>query len=154
MLLGFMVADLVLVLALSVPVLILGFLVGVRFESGVLGIVAFLGLAGLWAIVYNGFPYAVALKTGNPAAVNSSFLLFMPVVFLTTVFVPKEALTPWMADIVRFNPVTYLLAGFRSLITEGWDTKDLLGALGAIGAVAMISVPLALWALAGRVRRS
>ena len=84
MLLGFMVADIVLVIALALPVLALGFVVGVRFESGVLGVLAFLGLAGLWAIVYNGFPYAVALKTGNPAAVNTSWLVFMPVVFLTS----------------------------------------------------------------------
>ena len=88
MLLGFMVADVALVLALSLPVIALGFAVGVRFESGPLGILAFLAIGALWAIVYNAFPYAVALKTGNPAAVNSSFLLFLPVVFLTTIFVP------------------------------------------------------------------
>ena len=154
MLLGFMVADLVLVLSLAVPVLVLGFIVGVRFETGLLGMLVFLGIAGLWAIAYNGFPYAVALKTGNPAAVNSSFLLFLPVTFLTTVFVPKEALTVWMSRIVDFNPVTYLLAGLRSLITDGWDRGDILGAFGGIGVVALISVPLALWTLSGRVRRA
>lgn len=154
MLLGFMVADLVLVMSLSVPVIILGFIVGVRFETGVLGLFAFLGIAGIWALAYNAFPYAVALKTGNPAAVNSSFLLFLPVTFLTTVFVPKEALTGWMSQVVSYNPVTYLLEGMRSLIVDGWDIGDLLRALAAIGAVALLSFSLALWALAGRVRRS
>ena len=153
MLLGFMVADLVLVMSLSIPVIILGFAVGVRFETGILGLLVFLGIGGLWAIAYNGFPYAVALKTGNPAAVNSSFLLFLPVTFLTTVFVPKEALTGWMAQIVSFNPVTYLLEGMRSLIVVGWDLGAILGALAGIGVVALLSVPLALWTLAGRVRR-
>ena len=154
MLLGFMVADVVLVMSLSIPVLVLGFAVGVRFETGVLGVVVFLGIAGLWAIAYNAFPYAVALKTGNPAAVNSSFLLFLPVVFLTTVFVPREALTGWMASVVGFNPVTYLLEGLRSLVSVGWDVGALLQALASIGAVAVISVPLALWTLQGRVRRA
>ena len=154
MLLGFMVADLVLVMSLSVPVIILGLAVGVRFESGALGMLAFLGIAGLWALAYNAFPYAVALKTGNPAAVNSSLLLFLPVTFLTTVFVPKEALTGWMSQVVSFNPVTYLLEGMRSLIVIGWDATDLLGALAGVGAVALLSVPLALWSLAGRVRRT
>lgn len=153
MLLGFMVADLVLVMSLSVPVIILGFIVGVRFETGVPGLFAFLGIAGIWALAYNAFPYAVALRTGNPAAVNSSFLLFLPVTFLTTVFVPKEALTGWMAQVVSFNPVTYLLEGMRSLIVDGWDVGDLLRALAAISAVAILSFSLALWALAGRVRR-
>ena len=153
MLLGFMVADLVLVIALSIPVIVLGLIVGVRFESGVLGIIAFLGIAGIWALVYNAFPYAIALKTGNPAAVNSSFLLFLPVTFLTTVFVPEEALTGWMATVVKFNPVTYLLQGMRSLISDGWVASDILAAFGGIGAVALLSVPFAMWALLGRVRR-
>jgi ABC-2 type transport system permease protein len=99
-------------------------------------------------------PYAIALKTGNPAAVNSSFLLFLPVTFLTTVFVPEEALTGWMAQIVKFNPVTYLLQGQRSLISDGWVLGDLLAALAGIGAIAVVSVPFAMWALLGRVRRS
>ncbi len=154
MLLGFMVADVALVMALSVPVLIMGFALGVSFDSGPLGVVVFLLIAGLWAVVYNGFPYGIALITGNPAAVNSSFLLFMPVVFLTTVFVPEEALTGWMAEVVKFNPVTYLLEGLRSLISVGWDWGALLSAVAAIGVFGAFSIPFALWGLAGRVRRS
>ena len=153
MLLGFMVADFLLVVALSVPVIALGFIVGVRFEAGFLGILAFVGLAGLWALVYNGFPYAIALKTGNPAAVNSSFLLFFPFTFLTTVFVPQQALTGWMETVSRFNPVTYLLEGLRSIVTDGWVWQDVMSALGAIGVLALVTIPLAMWALLGRVRR-
>jgi ABC-2 type transport system permease protein len=154
MLLGFMVADIVMVIGVSIPVIALGLIVGVQFETGVLGILAFLGIGGVWAIAYNGFPYAIALKTGNPAAVNSSFLLFFPVMFLTTVFVPQEALAGWMAQVVRFNPVTYLLDGMRSLITVGWDPGDILAALAGISVIALVSVPLALLALLGRVRRA
>ena len=106
MLLGFTVADFALVVALALPVIAIGFIVGVRFESGPLGVLFFILLAGIWGLAYTGFPYAIALKTGNPAAVNSSFLLFFPFVFLTTVFLPKEALTGWMATVSAFNPVT------------------------------------------------
>lgn len=154
MLLGFMVADMVLVIALSIPVLVMGFIVGVRFESGVLGVGAFLLMASAWALVYNGFPYAVALKTGNPTAVNTSWIMFMPAVFLTTVFLPKEALTGWMFTVVQYNPVTYLLQGMRSIITEGWVVADILVALAGICAVGLITIPLAAWALMGRVRRN
>ena len=154
MLLGFMVADVVLVIALSIPVLLMGFVVGVRFETGILGAGMFLALASAWALVYSGFPYAIALKTGNPAAVNSSFLIFMPVVFLTTLFVPEEALTGWMATVVQYNPVTYLLQGMRSIVSEGWNAGDLLAALGGIAALGALTIPLALLSLLGRVRRS
>ena len=153
MLLGLMVADIALVVALTLPVLALGFVVGVRFESGPLGILVFVLIAGLWGLVYTGFPYAIALKTGNPAAVNSSFLLFLPFVFLTTLFLPKEALTGWMATVATYNPVTYLLAALRSLISEGWDAQALLVGVGAVLAVGVVSMSLAMLALRGRVRR-
>lgn len=152
-LLGLMVADFALVVALCIPVLILGFAVGVTFEAGVLGILVFLLTAGLWALVFTGFPYAIALKTGSPAAVNSSFLLFFPFAFLTTTFVPEDQLTGWMATIATYNPVTYVLGALRSLIFEGWDAVALAKGLAAIIGVGLVSQSLAFAALRGRLRR-
>ncbi len=154
MLLGFMVADMALAVAMSIPVFVLAFAIGVDFATGLLGIAALLVLTVIWAIVYNGFPYAIALKTGNPAAVNSSFIIFFPVVFLSPVFVPQEAMTGWMATVVQYNPVTYLLRGMRSLISEGWAPDDIYVALVGIGAIGVVTIPLATLALLGRVRRS
>ena len=51
----------------------------------------FIVIAALWSLAFAGFGYAIALKTGNPAAVNSSFLLFFPFLFLTTSYVPRDA---------------------------------------------------------------
>jgi ABC-2 type transport system permease protein len=66
-LLGQMTADLTVGAALAVPIIILGFIVGVRFEAGPLGVVVFIAIAALWCLAYAGFAYAIALKTGNPA---------------------------------------------------------------------------------------
>ena len=153
LLLGFTVADFVLVVVLTIPVVVLGFVVGVRFESGPLGLLLFVLMSGLWGLAYTGFPYAIAFKTGNPAAVNSSFLLFFPFVFLTTVFVPREAMTGWMATIAIYNPVTYLLDALRSLISVGWDFEALIKGVAAIALVGAVSGALALTALRGRTRR-
>ncbi len=153
LLLGFTVADFVLVVALTIPVVLMGFIVGVRFESGVIGLLLFVLLSGLWGLAYTGFPYAVAFKTGNPAAVNSTFLLFFPFVFLTTVFMPREAMTGWLATITIFNPVTYLLEALRSLITVGWDIEALLKGIAAIIVIGALSGTLALMTLRGRTRR-
>ncbi len=153
LLLGLMVADLALIVALTLPVLALGFVFGVGFESGPLGIVVFVLIAGLWGLIYTGFVYAIALKTGNPGAVNSSFLLFLPFTFLTTLFLPKEALTGWMATVATYNPITYLLDALRSLISVGWDPQALLVGIGAVLGVGVVSMSLALMALRGRVRK-
>jgi len=153
LLLGLMIADLALVITLTLPVIALGLITGVRFDSGPLGALAFIAMAGMWGLAYAGIPYAIALKTGNPAAVNMSFLIFLPFMFLTTVFLPKEALTGWMATVATYNPVTYLLSALRSLVSEGWNAAELAKGLLAIGAVWSVSLTLALTALRGRVRR-
>jgi ABC-2 type transport system permease protein len=153
LLLGLMVADFTLVVALCLPVIALGLIVGVDFVTGPLGIVAFVLLAGFWGLVFTGFPYAIALKTGNPAAVNSSFILFFPFAFLTTSFLPREALTGWLSAIAAWNPVTYLLEGLRSLILEGWNGTELLKSVAAVAGVGVVSMALALSTLRGRVRR-
>ena len=109
--------------------------------------------SGFWGLVFTGFPYAIALKTGNPAAVNSSFLLFFPFVFLTTAFLPKEALTGWLATIATVNPVTYMLAALRSLILVGWDWTAIGQSVVAIAVMGAVSMPLAFAALRGRLKR-
>ena len=151
LLIGHMLADFVLVIALSIPVVALGFAVGVGFETGVLGVLVFVLMAALWGMAYAGIPYAIALKTGNPGAVNSSFLLFFPFAFLTTAYLPIEAMTGWLGEIARYNPVTYLLGALRSLFVE-WEWSELGKGALAIAGLAIVSQTLAFRALQGRVR--
>jgi len=152
LLLGLMVADLAVITLMCVPVVILGAVLGVWFETGVLGMLVFLAIGISWGIAFTGFPYAIALKTGNPIAVNNAFLLFFPFAFLTTAYVPQEQMTGWLATVADWNPVTYLLAGMRALLMTGWDGDAILKAFLASGIVAAISFTLAFTALRGRVR--
>ncbi|GAC1539947.1 MAG: hypothetical protein NVS3B12_26530 [Acidimicrobiales bacterium] len=152
-LLGHMVADITVAMALTVPILAVGFALGVRFNTGVIGVLAFIGLAALWSLAFSGFGYAIALKTGNPAAVNSSFLLFFPFLFLTSSYVPRSQLSGWLDTVASLNPVTYLLEGLRSLVSHGWAWGDLGKALLAIAILGTISMTLCLAALRGRTRR-
>ena len=94
------------------------------------------------------------MRTGNPAAVNSSFVVFLPLAFLTTTFLPQEALTGWLATVADYNPVTYLLAGLRALVSSGWVLADLLPSIGAVALVGAVSFYLAFGALNSRVRSS
>ena len=152
LLLGMMVADFVLVVALCLPVLAMGFIVGVSFATGILGMLAFVLVAAIWGVAFTGFPYAIALRTGNPGAVAASFILFFPFAFLTTAYVPKAALSGWLATVASVNPVTYVLEGLRSLVMVGWDGGALVSAAAAIVIVGVVSVGLALAALRRRVR--
>ena len=163
LLLGLMMADFTLVMALAIPVVFVGLAFGVRFHAGVFGIVVFVILSGIWGLVFTGLPYSIALKTGNPGAVNASFVLFFPITFLSTTFVPMSQLQGWLATVAHYNPMTYILQGLRSLIINGsgtpsaaeptWNLPYLGQALLAIAAFGVVSISLALLALRGRVRR-
>ena len=153
LLLGLMVADFFLVMALTIPVIVMGFIAGVWFETGFPGILLFMLVAGVWGLMFAGFPYAIAFKTGSAAAVNISFLLFFPFLFMTSLFVPQEAMTGWLSAAADYNPVTYILAALRSLIYGGWDGQALLNGVVATAAVGVVSVGLALAALRGRATR-
>lgn len=154
LLLGHMVADFVLIVALTIPVLVVALVIGVRFETGALGIVVFVLLSGAWGLAYAGIPYAIALKTGNPTAVNQSFLIFFPFAFLTTALVPQDALTGWLETVARFNPVTYLFEGMRALVLDGWRWGSLLRAAAAITGLGIVCHATAFGALRGRVSRN
>lgn len=153
LLLGLMVADFALVVLLCIPVIILGMLLGVTFGTGPLGVILFIFMGALWGLAFTGFPYAIALKTANPAAVASSFILFFPFAFLTSSTVPLDNLTGWMRSIARYNPITYVLEGMRSLLSEGWDWTSLGKGFLAIAILGAVSQTLALSALKGRLER-
>jgi len=116
------------------------------------------GATVLWAltgIAVNQYAYSL-VTTGASlvATVLVAFILFFPFAFLTTTFLPQEALTGWLATVADYNPVTYLLTGLRALITDGWVASELLSALGAVAAVGCVTFGLAFSALRARVRRA
>lgn len=148
--LGLMVADVLVIVTLCVPVLAMGFGMGVRFATGPAGVLAFVGFSALWGLVFTAIPYAIALKTGSPAAVNASYVVFFPLFFLSDAIIPKQALTGWFSAIATFNPITYVLDGLRSLI-DGWHVHDLVEGLAALTGIGLVSLTLALLALRARV---
>ena len=152
-LVGHMVADVTVSSVLCVPILALAFALGINFQTGALGVLKFIVIAALWSLAFAGFGYAIALKTGNPAAVNSSFLLFFPFLFLTSSYVPRDQLSGWLDTVAGWNPVTYLLEGLRSLALSGWHWDDIGRAFLALLVVFLISFGLCFAALRSRVNQ-
>ncbi len=152
-LVGHMVADVTVSTVLCIPILALAFALGIDFHAGALGVLVFVLIAALWSLSFAGFGYAIALKTGNPAAVNSSFLLFFPFLFLTSSYVPRDQLSGWLDTVAGWNPVTYLLEGLRSLALSGWHWDDLGKAFLAVLVVFLVSFGLCFAALRSRVNQ-
>jgi ABC-2 type transport system permease protein len=147
-----MLADFFRIMAQAVVVLLVAVATGLSFETGVMGAIVMVVIASFFGLAYSGIGFAIALKTGNAQATQSMWFLFMPLLFLTTLFAPKEALSGWLKTAATFNPMTYVLEGLRSLSMEGWILEDLGVALLTISVWATISISLAFLALKGRLR--
>jgi ABC-2 type transport system permease protein len=154
LLLGMMAADIVVIVVLCIPVLAIGFAVGVRFATGVPGVALFLAYSGLWGWAFAGIPYAIALRTGSVAAISASYGLFFPLFFLSDALVPKPELAGWYQAIATYNPVTYLVEALRSLILTGWDPSTLAKGALALAALGGVSMSLAMLAFKGRLDRT
>jgi ABC-2 type transport system permease protein len=153
-LLGHMVADVAVAAALTVPIVVLGFILGVRFDGGPIGVVVFVALASLWSLAFAGFGYAIALETRQSGSGQLGLPVVLPVPVLTSSYVPRSQLSGWLDTVARFNPVTYLLDGPRSVVmVGGWQRGELAQALLAIALVGLVSMTMCFVALRGRIRR-
>jgi ABC-2 type transport system permease protein len=152
-LLGHIAADITVAIGLTIPVMLIGWAYGAHFETGIVGLPVFVLLTASWSLAFAGFGYAIALKTGNPAAVQSSFMLFFPFLFMTSSYMPRDQLSPWLDHVAAFNPVTYILDGLRSITMIGWEWAELGQAALAVLIVGTISMSMCFAALRGRIRR-
>jgi ABC-2 type transport system permease protein len=151
-LIGAMAADFMRIMVQATLVLLVALAAGADFATGLPGAVVLVLIGSLFGLAYSAFGFAAALKTGNAQATQSMWFLFMPLMFLTTMFAPKEALTGWLSAVATVNPMTYVLQGLRALSMEGWEMGDIGGALLTVALMGTASLSLALLALRGRVR--
>jgi ABC-2 type transport system permease protein len=148
--LGRLLADAVRSMALTLLIIVVGLITGSGMETGVLGIVLIIFMAGLFGLSYAGIGMSIALRTGSPQAAQAGFLLFFPLLFLSPAFAPKEVFAGWLEFLATLNPITYILQGMREMILEGWDLGSLAAAFGSIGGFALVTLSLTLAALRSR----
>lgn len=116
---GRTLADFVRNIFVNALMLIVGFLMGWRFEQGVpkmlLGVLLalFFGYAFSWVMATIG----LAVKTPE-AAQSAGFLPIFPLVFLSSVFVPVQTMPGWLQGFAEHQPITVLTDTVRSLMVS------------------------------------
>jgi ABC-2 type transport system permease protein len=127
----------------AVVYLSVGLIVGVRFQSGPLGILVLLGFAVLVSFAFGALGALAALRTGSGEAVQGLFPVFFVFLFISSMNIPRNLMdTTWFRWCATVNPVSYLIEAVRSLIITGWDARAL--ALGFGFAIALILCGFAL----------
>jgi ABC-2 type transport system permease protein len=132
-----------------------GLAVGVRLESGILGVLVLFAFAVLVSLGFGALGAFAALRTGSGEAVQSLFPAFFVFLFLSSMNIPRNLIeATWFRDVATANPVSYLIECVRSLVIAGWDAEALALGFGIAAAIAVISLTLASWALRVRMART
>ena len=118
---------------------------GVSFKGGLLGLVAIIVAAAVFGIATACIGLIIAMRTKSVQMTQNSWLMFMPLAFLTTAFMPKEFLTGWFKWAVTLNPVDYVLVAVRTIIIEGWEWESILPGLWVLSAITVFMLTAATW---------
>lgn len=132
-------------LAQVVAVIAIALALGVRFETGILGVAVVVIAASVFGIAFGCVGIIMALKTKSVQLTQTSWIMFMPVTFLTSAFMPRELLTGWFKVAVSFNPVEYFLVGIRAIIIEGWVWDSIAPGLWVLTGMTAGFISVATW---------
>ncbi|MEE8442834.1 MAG: ABC transporter permease [Dehalococcoidia bacterium] len=132
-------------LAQVLVIVLLATLMGVTFKGGVVGVVVVIIAATIFGTSSAFLGLIIAFKTKSAQVTQSTWLLFMPLAFLTTAFMPKELLTGWFRIAVTLNPVDYILAALRVIIIQGWEWETILPGLWTLLAMTAVLATATTW---------
>lgn len=153
LLLGPILAGSVILGVQAAIVVVVALLLGLHSATGVLGLLAVIGLAVLLGTGFAGFTVSAALGSGSAAATQGASFVFFPLTFLAPTFVPIELLSGWLKVAAQLNPITYVLEAMRAILNTGWDGAAIWKGVLACLILAAITYALAATALRVRTRR-
>lgn len=149
---GRTIADLVRNTFVNTLMLIVGFLMGWRFEQGVPRMLLGVALALLFGYAFSWVMATIGLVAKTPEAAQSAgFLPIFPLVFASSVFVPTASMPQWLQVFAENQPVSVIANAVRSLMIPeqalsvlGLDQTTLIWqSLAWIAVIIAVFAPLA-----------
>ena len=110
-----------------------------------MGAVVVILLTSVFGTTFSCLGLIIALKTKSVQATQASFVLFIPFIFLSAAFMPRELLSGWFQVAVAINPVNYVMEGIRVIVIEGWVWKTILTGLVSLVAMSVVLTAGATW---------
>src|SRR6185437_15212591 len=145
-LVGRTLADLVRNVLIIVLMVVVGYLIGFRFHTGVaqalgcIALVSAFGLALSWIFAF----IALTVRSAE-AAQSAGFVVLFPLVFASSVFVLFSTLPDWLQTIAKVSPVTLTANAARNLALVHGTPSSLGGAIAWIAGLIAVFIPLSVW---------
>jgi ABC-2 type transport system permease protein len=124
----------------SVVIVLVGWAMGARFDGGVLGILIMLVAAVLLAASFASLSNGMALLVRTrESLIGFSTMLTLPLSFLSSAMMAKEAMPEWIRDVSAYSPVDWAVVAMRQALSADPDWGAVLVRLAGLLAVALIT---------------
>lgn len=133
MFVGKTLAEAVVTSVQVVIVLVLALVLGTPVATGLLGGLGIIVISLLFSLGFAAFSNIIALITQNEdATILIPNLISLPLLFVSTAFLPKTLLPEWVLTVSAVNPVTYGVDAVRVLMLYGWNWSVLAPSIAGI----------------------
>jgi ABC-2 type transport system permease protein len=133
--------------SLGIQALIMGglaFLLGARFEGGVLGFAVLVLCAMLIGAIAASFSDAMALLLRQrESVIGINTLMTLPLTFLSAAFMPLKLVPDWVATVAMFNPVNWAVEAGREALTANPDWSLILPRVVLLACLTVLSTAFA-----------
>ena len=145
-LVGRTAADLVRNVLIIVLMIIVGYIIGFRFQAGAVQAIACIALVSAFGLALSWIFAFVALTVRSAEAAQSAgFVVLFPLVFASSVFVPVSSMPGWLQAFAKVSPVTLTANAARSLALVPGTPSSLGGAIAWIAGLLAVFIPLSVW---------
>jgi len=142
---GTMAGDIIRYTISCVIVAAIGFAMGYRPATGATGIVLAIVLLNAFAIGFSWIFVVIGLIVRTPSVVMTlSWLLLMPVTFVSNIYVDPATMPGWLQAIVAVNPVALLTAAARGILDGEVTLSAIVLALVGPAVITAVFAPVAL----------
>ena len=145
-LVGRTTADLVRNVLIIALMIIVGYIIGFRFQAGVVQALGCVVLVSGFALALSWiFAFVAFTVRSAEAAQSAGFVVLFPLVFASSVFVPVSSMPSWLQAFAKVSPVTLTANAARSLALVPGTPSSLGGAIAWIAGLLAVFVPLSVW---------
>ncbi len=145
-LVGIFVGDFIRHLVSGLVVLIFAALLGFRVAAGLPSIALVFGLAIYFAVSVSWLFLILGITMRSLSAVMSlGWLLLMPLVFMSNIFVDPATMPGWMQTFVNWNPLSWQVEACRDILDGIYDMRTIGKALLASTAITAVLAPIGIY---------
>lgn len=143
---GRTLADTIRNIFVVILMIIVGMLIGFRFQNGFFHALLALAVAATLGFVFSWVSATIGLLVKEvETAQVAGFIWIFPLVFASSIFVPVETMPDWLQAFAKVNPITVSVNTVRALSLGGdWQT-DFTKALLWFLAILLVFIPLSVY---------